>query len=60
MSTLQTRTGDIIFCSCFLSIKKQQYKEKNIAKRIEYQKYIYPLAVLLQYQFYETIFLLEI
>lgn len=37
--------------------QKQQYKEKNIAKRIEYQKYIYPLAVLLQYQFYETIFI---
>jgi hypothetical protein len=30
-----TRTGDQIFCSCFFQLK-QQYKEKNIAKRIEY------------------------
>ena len=36
-----TRTGDQIFCSCFFQLK-QQYKEKNIAKRIEYRKYIYP------------------
>ena len=28
-----TRTGDQIFCSCFFQLK-QQYKEKNIAKRI--------------------------